>query len=172
MKRNTIVELISYLSNPLIDAPQSLLIALDEELSAYDEEVSDEIINKKVDHPNVPFKPTQGDEVHAVRQITPFRNGEAAEYERLRQESRAAQTWVPKNGEHHWSWMIQEDKAERFEWDFFSGNHAYWHMGNVHQTRELAEAWGRKFAKSFSASFERDEQNNEANKKTCVCRLN
>lgn len=78
-----------------------------------------------------------------------FRTREEAELELVLRRMRFGKRWVPKSGEGFWYWSAYDENAIEATWSDRGWDLVMLAIGNVHKTREEAEAWGEEYSKIF-----------------------
>lgn len=79
-----------------------------------------------------------------------FPTREEALAEAKRRESMAKRhDWRPEEGQTFWFYDVADGTPTCSSSFRFGQDAALWYIGNVHETKEEAEEWGRKYAEYF-----------------------
>lgn len=77
-----------------------------------------------------------------------FSTKEAAEYEKLRQES-MGKRWKPQTNEQYFYYIFRNSEADYNTWTNYETDLRRYFIGNVHKTKEEAEEWGKKYGEAW-----------------------
>ena len=128
-------------------------------------EVWEEITEKEEQEVNeyLPFQPKEGEEYWYVDRYgdicqnkacdscgrhNVFRAKEAAEYEKLRQQS-VSNRWKPKNNEAYFMYDFETKNFRNYTYQDSPVHQYLYFIGNIHKTKEEALQWGKMYEEAW-----------------------